>query len=157
MIWAVVWVEQFENLELLGMQFQPYGPSKKVTTVEETRFPFDHLCRNDVRSLFGFQSSSSSNSHVPLVSCHNLVRLSDASCWPTTRGGMKVRRPSMFKITQLHTTNWEAGRLLLQCIVFPDVDVPPLGYGQIYKYFFWWQSIWCHYWQFPWMFMCLFC
>ncbi len=30
MIWAVVWVEQFENLESLGMQFQPYGPSKNV-------------------------------------------------------------------------------------------------------------------------------
>ncbi len=30
MIWAIVWVEQFENFELLSMQFQPYGPSKKV-------------------------------------------------------------------------------------------------------------------------------
>jgi hypothetical protein len=69
------------------------------------------------------------------VSCHNHVRSSNASCWPTTRGGKKVRQPSMFKITQQHTNNWEASKLLLQCIAFPIVDVPPPGYGQIYNIF----------------------
>ncbi len=72
---------------------------------------------------------------MPIVNCHNLVKLSDASCWPTTRGGKKVRKPFVFKITQ-HVNNWEIGRLLLQCIIFLDVDVLPPGYGRIYKYFF---------------------
>jgi hypothetical protein len=67
------------------------------------------------------------------MNCHSLVKLFDASCWPTTCGGKKVRRPSMFKITQQHTNNWEAGKLLLQCTVFPTVDVPPPEYGQIYN------------------------
>ncbi len=53
---------------------------KDVTTIEEVVFSFDHLCRNNAQSLFGFQSSSSSNSHVLLVSCHSPTRLFDASC-----------------------------------------------------------------------------
>jgi hypothetical protein len=32
--------------------------------------------------------------------------------------------------------NWEAGRLLLQCIVFLIVDVSPLGYGRLYNIIF---------------------
>ncbi len=75
---------------------------KEVTTLEEGGFSFDHLRRNNVRSLFGFQSSSSSNSHVHAMSCHNLARSSDASCWPITHGGKKVQRPFVFKITQQH-------------------------------------------------------
>jgi hypothetical protein len=108
---------------------------KEVTTLEEARFSFDHLCRNNVWNLFGFQSSSSSNSHVFVVSCHNLVRLSNASWCPTIHGGKKVRQPSMFKITQ-HMNNWEVGKLLLQCTIFPIVDVPSPGYGWIYNIFF---------------------
>jgi len=42
----------------------------------------------------------------------------------------------MFKITQEHMNNWEASKLLLQCTVFPVVDVPPLRYGQIYNILF---------------------
>ncbi len=106
---------------------------KKVITLEKaTRFSFDCLHKNNTRNLFGSQSYSSSNSHVPIVSCHNLVRLSNSNCWPTTHDGKKVRRPFVFKITQ-HTNNREAGILLLQCIVFPTIDVPPPGYGQIYN------------------------
>ncbi len=59
---------------------------------------------------------------MPLVNCHNLVKLSDASCWPTIHGGKKVKRHFVFKITQ-HMNNWEIGRLLFQCTIFPNVDV----------------------------------
>ncbi len=52
---------------------------KGATTLKEVGFSFDCLRRNNVQSLFGFQSSSSSNSHVLVVSCHNLVRSSNAS------------------------------------------------------------------------------
>ncbi len=72
---------------------------KEVTTLEEVGFSFDCLCRNNVQSSFGFQSSSSSNFHVLTLRCHSLVRPSNASCWPTIRGGKKVRRPFVFKIT----------------------------------------------------------
>jgi len=67
------------------------------------------------------------------MSVHNIVQLTDASCWPTIRGGKKVRQPFIFKITQQHTNNWEVGILLTQCTVFPAIDVPSLGYGQIYN------------------------
>jgi hypothetical protein len=69
-----------------------------------------------------------------VVNCHNLVRLFDASCWPTTHGGKKVKQPSIFKLTQQHTNNWEVDILFFQCIVFPLIDVSPLGYGQILQY-----------------------
>ncbi len=108
---------------------------KEVTTLEEARFSFNHLFRNNTQSLFGFQSSSSNNFHVFVVSYHNLVKPSNASCWPTTHGGKKVKRPSMFKITQ-HMNNWEASRLYFQCYVFPVVDVPPPEYRRIYNILF---------------------
>ncbi len=99
---------------------------KEVTTWEEVGLFFDCMCKNNVQSLFGFQFSSSNNSHAPIVNCYSLVRLIDANYWPTTRGGKKVKWPFVFKITQ-HTNNWEASRLLLQCIVFPVVDQRHLG------------------------------
>jgi hypothetical protein len=69
-----------------------------------------------------------------VVNCHNLVRLFDASCWPTTHGGKKVKWPSIFKLTQQqHTNNWEVDILFLQCIVPPPIDVSPFGYGKIYN------------------------
>jgi hypothetical protein len=54
-----------------------------------------------------------------VVNCHNLVKLFDASCWPTTHGGKKARQPSIFRLTQRHTNNWEVDILFLQCI-FPS-------------------------------------
>jgi hypothetical protein len=66
------------------------------------------------------------------MSCHSLVRSYDASCWPIIHGGKKVKQLSVFKLTQ-RTNNWEVNILLLQCIVFPAIDVPPPGYGQIYS------------------------
>jgi hypothetical protein len=67
------------------------------------------------------------------MSAHNIVWLTDASCWPTTCGGKKVKWPSIFKITQHHTNNWEVGILLTQCIIFPHVDVPSRRYRRIYN------------------------
>jgi hypothetical protein len=72
---------------------------KEATTLEEAWFCFDCLHKNNTQSLFGFQSFGSSNSHLHAVSCHSLVRPFDASCWPTTNGGKKVKRPFVFKIT----------------------------------------------------------
>jgi len=46
-----------------------------------------------------------------------------------------VRQPFIFKLTQQHTNNWEVGILFTQCTIFPHVNVPPLGYGQIYNIF----------------------
>ncbi len=68
-----------------------------------------------------------------IVSCFSLARLSDASCWSITCGGKKVRRLSIFNLTQQYTNNWEANILLFKCIVFLIVDVPLLGYGHIYS------------------------
>jgi hypothetical protein len=102
MIWTVVLVGQCENMQLLSLQFQLYGSSKKVLTqkvvtiLEEAGFSFNYSC---VQSLFGSQLSSPSNLHVLAMSVHNIVRSTNASCWPTTHGGKKVRRPSVFKIT----------------------------------------------------------
>jgi hypothetical protein len=98
LVFPTIWPIQ-EGIELI---------QKEVITLEEARFSFDHLCRNNAQSLFGFQSFSSSNSHVLFVNCHNLVKLFDATCWPTTHGGKKVKRPFVFKITQ-HMNNWETG------------------------------------------------
>jgi hypothetical protein len=42
------------------------------------------------------------------VSCLDLVRPFDASCWPATCGGKKVRRPLIFKLTQQDKSNWLA-------------------------------------------------
>jgi hypothetical protein len=44
-----------------------------------------------------------------------------------------VRCPSIFKSTQQHTNNWEAGKLFFQCLVFPVVDFPSFGYERIYN------------------------
>jgi hypothetical protein len=70
---------------------------------------------------------------LAVVSYFSLVRLSDASCWPITCGGKKVRRLSILKLTQQYTNNWEANILLFKCIVFLIVDVPPPRYGRIYS------------------------
>jgi hypothetical protein len=70
---------------------------------------------------------------VPITaSCPSLVRPSYASCWPTTHGGEKVRRPSVFKFTQ-QNNNREANILFFQCMVFLAIDVPSPKYGQIYN------------------------
>ncbi len=106
---------------------------KEIMTLEEVGFSFGPLCKNNPWSLFGSHSFSLSNSHVLAINCDSLVRLIDVSCWPTTRGGKKLRQPSVFKITQHHTINWEVSMLFLQCTISLAFDVSPLGYGRIYN------------------------
>jgi hypothetical protein len=142
MTWAIVSVGQWNFFIIARRAIPIVWPiqeiinltQKEVIILEEVRFSFDHLHRNNFQSLFGSQSFSSSNSHVCVVSCHSLERLSDANYWPTIYGGKKVRQPFVFKLTQ-NTNNWEANILFIQCIVFPIIDVPPLGYGWIYNFF----------------------
>jgi hypothetical protein len=66
------------------------------------------------------------------MSAHNIVWLANVSLF-TTHGGKNVRQPSVFKITQQHTNNWEIDILLTQCIVCFIVNVLSLGYGRIYS------------------------
>jgi hypothetical protein len=83
----------------------------ELTTLEEVGFSFVCFYRSNVQSLFGSQSSCSSNSHVhATLSCPSLVRPFDAS-WPITCGGKKVKQPSILKLTQQHINNWEASIL----------------------------------------------
>jgi hypothetical protein len=59
------------------------------------------------------------------MSAHNIVQLTNASCWSTTHGGKKVRWPVVTPTI---------GRLTSYLPnVFPLVDVRSLGYGQIYN------------------------
>jgi hypothetical protein len=44
-----------------------------------------------------------------------------------------MRRPLLFKLTQQHTNNWEADKLLNLATNFPPIDVQPPRYGQIYN------------------------
>jgi hypothetical protein len=70
------------------------------------------------------------------MSCQSLMRPSDASYWPITHGGKKVTRGFfVLKMIQQHMNNWEVGKLFLQCIVIPNVDVTPFKYGWIYNIF----------------------
>jgi hypothetical protein len=41
----------------------------------------------------------------------------------------------VFHVQNNRTTHkqWEVSILFLQCIIFPTIDVLPLGYGQIYN------------------------
>jgi hypothetical protein len=74
--------------------------------------------------------------HVPIMSGHNIMWSVDANCWLTTRGGKKVKRPFIFKLAQHHTNNSKPDILFPQCIVIPNVNVLPLGYGRIYNIIF---------------------
>ncbi len=70
---------------------------KGVITFEEMGFSFDY---NRVQSLFDSQPSSPSNLHVACMSIHNIVRPTNASCWPIIHDRKKVKQPSVFKIIQ---------------------------------------------------------
>jgi hypothetical protein len=79
---------------------------------------------NHVWSLFGSHLYNPSDSHVAFMSVHIIVQPVGASCWPTICGGKSMKRPSVLKITQNHTNNWEVGILFTQCTVSPPIDVP---------------------------------
>jgi hypothetical protein len=86
--------------------------------------------QKNTQSLFGSQSSSSSNSYVFAESCHNLVKLFDAICWFTTCGGKKVKHPLVFKLTQQHTNNWRLGSYLFGALFSLLLMSPHLGIYQ---------------------------
>jgi len=96
---------------------------------------FDSKCRKNPWSLFRGEPSTSSNFQVPSTFTPNVIRPIDASSWPTSHCGKKVRRPLVFKLTKQHTNNWDASKLLSPSIGLPLVDVHPLGYGRIYNIF----------------------
>ncbi len=52
--------------------------------------------------------------------------------WPTSHNGKANCHTMPFKMSNLHYNQWEVGRLL-EVIVNPPLEVPPLGYGRIYK------------------------
>jgi hypothetical protein len=59
----------------------------------------------------------------------------DDMAWPTTHNGKIVKRKMSFKMFKPHYNWWEVGQLL-EMVVNPLLDVPTLGYGRIYKIFF---------------------
>jgi hypothetical protein len=82
----IVWPIQ-EDIDLI---------QKEVTTLKEMGFPYNY---SHVQSLFASQSSNSNISHVLVMNVHNIVRSTNASCWPTTHGDKKVKQRPIFKIT----------------------------------------------------------
>ncbi len=52
--------------------------------------------------------------------------------WPTSRNGKAICHIVPFKMSNLHYNWWEAGQLL-EATVNSPLEVPPLGYGHIYK------------------------
>jgi hypothetical protein len=61
---------------------------------------FDFKHRNNLWSLFKGEASTTSNYQVPSTHTQNFMRLVDANNWPTFDCGKKVKRLSMFKLTQ---------------------------------------------------------
>jgi hypothetical protein len=103
---------------------------KEVSFLEEAGFLFNSKQCTNPRSLFRDEPSTSSNFQVPSTCRLDVIRPTDANIWPTSHCGKKVRRPSMFKLMQQHTNNWDADKLLIPSSP-PLVDVQALGYGQI--------------------------
>ncbi len=54
----------------------------------------------------------------------------DEMSWPTTFNGKGVCWTLSFKMSNLHYNQWEAS---LEVTINPPLEVPPFGYGQIYK------------------------
>jgi hypothetical protein len=106
---------------------------KEVSSLEVARFMFDSEHMKNPWSLFRGEPSTWSNFQVPSTFTPNVIRPTDANNWPTTHCGKKVRRLLVFKLTQQHTNNWDASKLLSPSIGLPRVNVHSLGYGRIYN------------------------
>jgi hypothetical protein len=108
----------------------------ELITLEEAWFSFDYLHRSNARNLFGSQSSCLNNSHVPIaVNCPSFVRPSDASYWPTTHGGKKVKWPSILK---WHNSTPIIGRLascFYSALFSPLLMSPHLGTDKFIIFF----------------------
>jgi hypothetical protein len=59
-------------------------------------------------------------------------RLVDEMSRPTSHYGKVVRHIVPFKMSKLYYNQWEVGQFL-EATINPPLEVPPLGYGQIYK------------------------
>jgi len=59
----------------------------------------------------------------------------DEMSWPTSGNGKVVHCIVIFNMSNLHYNWWET-RKLLKVIINPPLEVPPLGYGWIYKILF---------------------
>jgi len=59
----------------------------------------------------------------------------DEMSWPSTHNGKDVGWTMPFKMSNLHYNLWEACQLFEMTINAP-LEVPPFGYGQIYKILF---------------------
>jgi hypothetical protein len=58
----------------------------------------------------------------------------DPNAWPKSRNGKKICRPNMFKLSILQENKWEVGWILEATLLTPS-NIPPLGYGWIYRLF----------------------
>ncbi len=105
---------------------------KEVTTLKKKKNSFD--CSR-AQNLFGSQSFSSSISNVLVMSVHNIVRLANASYWPITCDGKKVKQPSIFKITHQHTNNWEVASYLPNALFSPLLMSFHLGMNKFTIFF----------------------
>ncbi len=124
---------------LLAHMSQLYGQFNMVSTLLKKRY---HLWKKlglcltlniiNLQSLFRGEFFTSSNFQVPSTFTPNVIGLVNASSWPTSPCGKKVRRPSMFKLTQQHTNNQDVGKLFNPSTNLPPVDVHPPRYGRIY-------------------------
>ncbi len=90
---------------------------------------FDSKCRKNPWSLFRGEPSTSSNFQVPSTFTPNVIRPIDASSWPTSHCGKKVKRLLVFKLMQQHTNNWDVDKL------FNPLPVCPLGMDESIAYF----------------------
>jgi hypothetical protein len=72
---------------------------KEVSSLEEVGSMFDLEHCTNPPSLFRGEPSISSNFQVFSKCRSDIIRLVDASNWPTSRCGKRVKRPSMFKLT----------------------------------------------------------
>jgi hypothetical protein len=59
----------------------------------------------------------------------------DEMSWPTSCNGKVVHHTMLFNMSNLHYNWWET-RQLLEAIINPPLEVPPNGYGWIYKILF---------------------
>jgi hypothetical protein len=90
------------------------------STFKEVKFVMNKRQPIFPRSLFEGESSIFIN------------RPMDEMSWPTSRNGKVICCTMPFKMSNLHYNWWEFGQLL-KAIINSPLEVPPPGYGQIYK------------------------
>jgi hypothetical protein len=94
---------------------------------------FDYEHKNNLYSLFGGQPFIIKKYQLPIVYMQNFIMPIDLNSWFITHCGKKVKWPLVFKLTQLHTNNWEASKILILVIVFFPLNVHLRGYGWMHN------------------------